>query len=245
MWKPVSGIPKLRGICRKGYLMKKKRVFYCELAYVLGVIVLALGTAFMERADLGLSMVVAPAYLIHLKVSSVLPFYSFGMSEYVLQAVLLVALSFVTRGFKKRYLLSFITAVIYGLLLDAAIGVVALLPYEGAFWQGAFYVVGLVVSSCGVALLFHTYFPPAAYEIFVKELSQIRNLPIGKVKTIYDCISCAVGVVLSLLFFGKMVGVSWGTIACAIINGWLIGRISQWLEWRFDFKDAWPLRDKI
>lgn len=38
----------------------KKRVFYTELAYILGLLVLAVGTAMMERADFGMSMVVAP-----------------------------------------------------------------------------------------------------------------------------------------------------------------------------------------
>ena len=46
--------------------MKTKRVFYTELAYAIGITVLALGTALMERADFGMSMVVAPAYLLHL-----------------------------------------------------------------------------------------------------------------------------------------------------------------------------------
>ena len=49
--------------------MKGKRIFYCELAYFLGIVVLAFGTALMEKADFGMSMVVAPAYLIHLKIS--------------------------------------------------------------------------------------------------------------------------------------------------------------------------------
>jgi hypothetical protein len=31
--------------------MKEKRVFYSELAYFIGILVLALGTAFMEKAD--------------------------------------------------------------------------------------------------------------------------------------------------------------------------------------------------
>ena len=61
--------------------MKGKRILYCELAYFLGIIVLAFGTALMEKADFGISMVVAPAYLIHLKVSEYVPFFSFGMSE--------------------------------------------------------------------------------------------------------------------------------------------------------------------
>ena len=47
----------------------KQRTFYTELAYFLGLLILALGTAFMERSDFGVSMVVAPAYLLHRKVS--------------------------------------------------------------------------------------------------------------------------------------------------------------------------------
>jgi len=72
-----------------GVFMKKK-TFYTELAYVVGIITLAIGTALMEKASFGMSMVVAPAYIIHLKVSEVLPFFSFGMAEYTLQAVLLM-----------------------------------------------------------------------------------------------------------------------------------------------------------
>ena len=45
--------------------MGKKRVFYTELAYFLGLITLAFGTALMEKTDFGLSVVIAPAYLIH------------------------------------------------------------------------------------------------------------------------------------------------------------------------------------
>lgn len=73
--------------------MKEKRAFYCEIAYVIGIIALAFGTAFMEKADFGMSMIVAPAYLIHLKVSQYFSFFTFGMSEYIFQALLLVMLS--------------------------------------------------------------------------------------------------------------------------------------------------------
>jgi uncharacterized membrane protein YczE len=52
-----------------GDSMQTKKVFSSELAYLFGILILALGTAFMEKADFGMSMVVAPAYLIHLKIS--------------------------------------------------------------------------------------------------------------------------------------------------------------------------------
>ena len=225
--------------------MKGKCVLYCEIAYVIGILLLALGTAFMEQADFGMSMVVAPAYLIHLQVSRFLPFFSFGMSEYVFQAVLLVLLSLVMGSVKKSYLLSFVTAFVYGVVLDAAMAAVALLPFGGMGWRIAFYIVGLITCSVGVALLFYTYLPPEAYELVVKELSGKCNMAIGKMKTIYDCCSCACSVVLSLCFFGAFVGVKWGTVVCAMVNGWLIGRISRLLETKFIFKDALPLREKL
>ena len=45
--------------------MMRQKSFSAELAYILGIVALALGTALMERADFGVSMVVAPAYLLH------------------------------------------------------------------------------------------------------------------------------------------------------------------------------------
>ena len=225
--------------------MKGKRVFYCELAYFFGIVVLAFGTALMEKADFGMSMVVAPAYLIYLKISEYMPSFSFGMSEYVFQAALLVMLSLVMNKFKKSYILSFATAFLYGTVLDIAISIVALFPYSGIVWQAIFYITGLIICAIGVALLLHTYFPPEAYELVVKELSEKFNVTIGKTKTIYDCCSCALAIILSLCFFKSFVGVKWGTIVCAIVNGWLIGRISRLLDNKFVLKDALPWRNKL
>ena len=96
--------------------MKGKRIFYSEIAYLAGILLLAFGTALMEKADFGMSMIVAPAYLLHLKVSEFLPFFTFGMSEYVFQAILLILLSVILRKVKKSYFLSFVTAIIYGMI---------------------------------------------------------------------------------------------------------------------------------
>ena len=158
--------------------MKGKRTFYCELAYFVGIVVLALGTALLEKADFGMSMVVAPAYLLHLKVSEFLPFFSFGMAEYVFQALLLIILSLIVGSVKKSYLLSFVTAFLYGIILDGAMGIVACFPFRGFVWQAVLYTAGLFICAIGVALLFHTYFPPEAYELFVKELSEKFKLSI-------------------------------------------------------------------
>ena len=56
-------------------------------------------------------------------------------------------------------------------------------------------------------------------------------------------ILCAIALGLSFAFFGlgQFVGVKWGTILCALINGWIIGRFSAFYEkhWRFEDKMSW------
>lgn len=224
--------------------MKQKKIFYAEAAYVLGELLLALGTALMTKADFGISMVVAPAYLLHLKVSQFWPVFSFGMSEYVFQAFLLVLLCAVTRQFKRGYLFSFITAVFYGLMLDGAIALFSLLPDGGIAGRAVYYLVGMALSSAGVAFMFHTYISQAAYELFVKEVAEKYGLPIHRFKLAYDCVSCLIGVALSFAFFGfgRFEGVKLGTVLCALINGPLIGFISGRLEQSLDFRDGLPLR---
>ena len=224
--------------------METKKVFSCELAYVLGILLLALGTALMEKAGFGVSMVVAPAYLLHLKISQTVPSYTFGTSEYVFQAVLLILLFVVLRRFRVSYLFSFVTAVIFGFTLDRMISLLAPLPGDTFIRRALFYVSGVIICAAGISFLFHTYIAPEAYELFVKEVSAVYGFDINRTKTVYDCCSCFFAVILSFLFFGfgHFEGVKAGTILCALINGPIIGLISRRLESVFVFEDRLPLR---
>lgn len=221
-----------------------KKVFYTEAAYALGLLILSLGTAFMERADFGLSMVVAPAYIVYLKVSQYLSWFTFGMAEYCFQALLIIALSIVLFKFKRKFIFSFATAFIYGNILDIVMKAVSLIPDGGIIQRIVFFIIGMIICSVGVSMLFHTYITPGAYELFVKEISEKSGKDIHIVKTIYDCCSCAAAIIMSFAFIGFMrfEGVKGGTIICALINGWLIGRCTHFFEKHFDFKDAFKLR---
>ena len=164
---------------------ESKKVFSNELAYILALLTLAFGTALMEAANFGVSMVVAPAYLLHLKISQYLPFFSFGMAEYSLQAVLLIVTVVIMRRFKLSYLFSFVTAVLYGFTLDAWMWLVGMIPSEAIIVRILFYLVGMLFCSIGVSLFFHTYIAPEAYELFVKEVSTRMGINIHKFKTGY------------------------------------------------------------
>lgn len=221
----------------------KKKVFYTELSYLLGLVLMAFAAASTAKADFGMSMVVAPAYILHLKISQFLPWFTFGVAEYCFQGMLVVLTVVLLRRFKWSYLFSFVTAVLYGLLLDGAIALLAPLPAEGFWLRAMWFAMGTGVCALAVSLFFHTYISPEAYELIVKELSAKTGWNINKVKTAYDCISALLGVILSFSFFGFGVfkGVYWGTALCALINGFLIGRISRLLERFFTFKNKFDL----
>jgi len=220
----------------------KKHLFYTELCYPAAMLILALGTALMEAADLGLSMIVAPAYLVHCKVSEFLPFFSFGMAEYFLQALLLAAVVVILRRARISYLFSFVTAVLYGLLLDGYIFLLGLLPLDALAVRILCFAVGLALCTLAVSLFFRTYIPPEAYELFVMELSAHFGIEIHRFKLIYDCVSCAAAVLLSLLFFGRFVGIGWGTVISTVVNGPLISFFTRLCDRHFIFRDRFDYR---
>lgn len=217
----------------------KKKVFYTELAYVLGLVIMAFAAACTEKADFGMSMVVAPAYILHLKISQLLPWFTFGVAEYCFQGLLVLVTIVVMKKFKAFYLFSFVTAVLYGTLLDGAMTLIAPLPDDAFAIRIVWYLVGTVLCSLAVSLFFHTYLAPEAYELIVKELSAKTKKDINVIKTAFDCFSVVLGIVLSFAFFGFGVfkGVKLGTIICAFINGFLISRFSKLLEYFFEFKN--------
>ena len=122
--------------------MEHRRNFPAEAAYVTGIALLAFGTALMTVANLGLSMVVAPAYLLHLKLSEIWPAITFGRAEYIVQVLLLVGLCVALRKFRPYFLFSFFSAIFYGAILDLFL----LLPFPPLALPGriAFYLLGIL-----------------------------------------------------------------------------------------------------
>lgn len=221
----------------------KKHTLYTEAAYAAGLLLIAAGVSLMEKANFGMSMIVAPAYVLHRWLQPVWGWFTFGAAEYCFQALLLLVMSLALGRFRISWLCSFVTAVVYGFVLDGIMLLAAPLP-TGMVWRVVWYVLGMAVCSLGVACMFRTYLSPEVYELLVKEGSRRYGVEIHRFKTGYDCASCLLAVVMSFACFGlwQFVGVQWGTILCALVNGWLIGQYSRLLEKCFVFKDALPWR---
>ena len=203
----------------------KKPTLHGEVAYALGLILLAVGTVFMEKAGLGMSMVVAPAYITHLFISEYLPFFSFGMASYLFQGLMLIPLIFILRRGRLSYLFSFGTAVIYGFVLDGVMLLLHPLSVSHLALRVLFLLISVIVSGAGIALVMRSYIAPEVYDLVVKEICAKYGYPLSVVKTVYDLSSLLLAVALSLALFGfgGLVGIGVGTLASALLNGLCIG----------------------
>lgn len=216
----------------------KKRRFPRELAYALGILILPFAVAFSIKADFGMSMIAAPAYILSEKLS----FITNGQAEWIIQAFFLALMCVIVRKFKVMYLASFLSAFIYGLILDFARWCTDLIPFDGVAARTVYFILGICLTSFSVSMFFNTYLPPCAYDYFVRTVGTVKNLNMRRWKTCYDASMLVVSVALSLILFKKLIGVNFGTVIIVAVNGSLISFISKFMNKRFEFYDRFKLR---
>ena len=153
----------------------KKIKFSRELSYFAGILLLAIGAAMMSKGGYGMSMVVAPAYIIYQKLSAYSSIITFGLAEYIVQGILLIVLIIVVRRFKITFIGAFITTFIYGLILDLFMYLMSLFALDAIALKIIFYIIGELLCAMGIAFIFQTYLIPEVYDLFVKEVSKKFN----------------------------------------------------------------------
>lgn len=183
-----------------------------EIMWVLGTVLVALGVSICKKADLGVSMIAAPPFIIYEAIAGYWSGFSVGMVEYLMQGFLLVILCLVIRRFDWRFLLAFVVAIIYGMVLDLWLFILKDVTFSALWLRWVMLFVGDIITATGVACYFRTYFPLQVYELFVAELSGRYHFNISKTKWFYDLSSLALSLVLALTLFGDATTFEWKTI---------------------------------
>lgn len=220
-----------------------------ELLWLLGVIFVALGVAICSKADLGVSMIAAPAFIVNEYVSEFFPQSTVGMMEYLIQGFMLVLLCILVRKFTWKYLMSFAVAVIYGYTLDLFLLILNRVSAVSLLSQWILLLIGDAVTAFGVACFFRTYLPLQVYELFVAELSSCKKLDIIRTKRWFDITLLLASVALALVLFGDVRNISLtnsfhslgpGTIVTTIINSILIRYSGKFIDRFFGSGHAFP-----
>ena len=218
--------------------MKKYKI-YSEVAYALAIIMLSFAVAMISSTGLGVSMIVAPAYILSLKFD----FLTFGQAEYVIQGILFVILCFLNKRFKTIYLSSFLTGLIYGGVLDFWRIIIPHFNPDvtpvgsyGVVLRIVYFIFGMLLTSLSIALFFKTYLYPQVYDFFVKAISQRLSVDTTKFKMCFDAAFLMISLAMSFLFFKRLNGIGIATVIMTCFNGLLIGFFSNALDKFFIFE---------
>lgn len=221
--------------------MKSNKIkFSKELSFVLGMVIMPFAVALCTKANLGLSMIAAPTYII----SEKFPI-TYGQTEYIFQALVLVIMCLLVGKFKLIYLTSFLSALVYGTILDFFIWCMSGFEATQLWLRILLFAFGVFFTAVGVALLMNTYLPPCAYDYLVREVVDVRKLDLKKTKLINDGTYLVVAIALTLILHHKFIGITWGTIVIVAVNGNLISALNKLLNKHFDFVTAFPKLEKI
>lgn len=206
--------------------MEKKRIEKAaELYWVLGILFVALGVALCSKADLGVSMIAAPAFIVYEAIAPVWNGFSVGMTEYMIQGLMLIILCFVIGKFNWRYLLAFAVAVIYGYALDLFLFLLKGFSPASIAARWLVLIAGDCVTAVGVSCFFSTYLPLQVYELFVAELASSFSLDINKVKRVFDISCLIISVALALVLFRDAGSFDWSKIGCTCFHSLGLGTV--------------------
>lgn len=218
-----------------------------ELLWLMGIVFVALGVSICSKADLGVSMIAAPAFVVSEAISPIWSGFSVGVTEYMIQGVLLIILCISVRKFDARYLLAFAVAVIYGYVLDFFVFITAPISFDSLWLRYVMLIVGDIITAFGVACFFRTYLPLQVYELFVDEIAKSFKITISKTKSSFDISLLLISVLLSLTLFDgiKMEDITQiafksfhsiglGTLITTIINTPLIVIMGKFIDKIFE-----------
>lgn len=172
-----------------------------EAIWVAGIFSVSLGVALCSVADLGVSMIAAPAFLIYEAAAPAAPWLTVGTAEYMYQGLILIAACLLIRRFDWRFLLSFVVAVIYGYLLDMWLKATADTVADTVLKKYLLLIAGILCTAFGVTCFFRSYLPMEVYELFVAETAKAFRLKTERMKLIYDVSQLSVTLILALTLF--------------------------------------------
>ena len=183
-----------------------------ELLWLLGIIFVALGVSICNKANLGVSMIAAPAFVVSEALQVFSSFFSPGTTEYLLQGAILILMCILVRRFDWRFLLAFVVAMCYGYILDLFIWLLDVIQVNTALGSWITLLIGDCVTAFGVACFFRTDMPLLVYELFVAETAGRFNIKISKMKLWFDLSLLVISIVLAFTLFGDVTTFEWSTI---------------------------------
>ena len=213
--------------------------------FVTGLFVMALGIAFTLHADLGITPISCPPYVLSLGLRPTVGQFTIAMHV----VFVLLQLAILRKDFPAVQFLQVGVGFVFGFFIDLAVWLTGWCEPESYAARLFFVVLGAAVVAAGITLQVLPKLIFCAGEGLMLVISKRLGKPFGKVKVVFDCTLLAISLVFSLVLFGEIRGVREGTVVSAFLVGFFVGKaqsrvggLSRWLgrrrqaaEWREEY----------
>lgn len=211
--------------------MREKKRLASEPTLLISLFFVALGIVLVTKSDFGISAMISPAYVISLILTGI----SYGAWSVIWQILLLSSACIATRRIRPEYLISFVLSAGFGLFIDLWSWLLAGLPASLAF-RLLYWPLGFATLAAGLAFALATQLPLMPFDTFPRDISAHFRINYRRVKTLIDIGCVASSIAISLIFFGRIVGVGVGTVLYACIFGSCVSFIKTRLDRRLAFE---------
>lgn len=193
------------------------------LIYCFALLLMAVGVALSVNSNLGVSPVNSLPYV----VSQILNVQMGSCVTVIFCFYILLQVLLLRREFQPVQLLQIVFSTIFGYFVDFAKKVVGDFAIPTYFGQLTMLALSIVLIALGVLLYMDVQLVPMPMEGLSSTIANKINKPFPTMKMAIDCLVVLIGVVLSLVFLGKLDGIREGTIITAILVGKLIAILKK------------------
>lgn len=207
--------------------MGKKEFIKRLILFTIGLFFSGLGIAFSKQADLGISTVSSVANVLSIKFD----FISFGMWSTISNcAFVLGQIIILRKNFKLFQLMQIPMSFLFGIFTDIGLYIVSFIPTPNYAVRMALTIAGIFILAFGIALAVVANVLFNSGEGLVKAISDVSGKDFGKVKVGFDIACVAIAAVLSMIFFGEIIGIREGTLLAAVFTGFIVNFFTKYIS---------------
>jgi len=204
--------------------MSKKQMIIRYLYTVFGVFFVGLGIAIAKHGNLGISPVSSVANVISIK----FPFLTIGTWVMLWNCfMLLIQIVILRKDFKPIQLLQFPLSLLLGWFTDLNLAWVSHIPADVYIVRLLLVLCSSFVLAIGVIFMLVSDTIMNVGEALVNVIAQKLNKNFGTVKVVFDITIVTLSIILSFIFFGKLMGTREGTIITACLTGTNVKLLSK------------------
>ncbi|MDC7124414.1 MAG: DUF6198 family protein [Spirochaetales bacterium] len=198
--------------------MNKQNIFLRLFEFTLGLFFVAFAISLSVKANLGVSPISCIPYILSQKISL-----SLGKMTIIFNSFLiLLQILILRKKYKLFQLVQLPVVFVLGFFVDLTSFIISSWQFDTYFVRLLICLLSCFILALGVYLEVIAKVTYLAGEGVAVAICTVTNIEFGKSKIIVDSSMVIIGVILSFLFFKKLIGAREGTIFAAILVGMIV-----------------------